>query len=258
MPTPLIKKYAQQSGKTVAEVDAYWNEAKEQAKSKFKEDSPQFWAYVNGIVKKRCKINEGLSLKEYLSEGWRAEEAIKEHSTKLSPEESEKVKSIIRSHPAAEETRQWYNGVDGEEIDLKDFFKRPKAIISGGHAHRRVCLVPINELGHAQTSVQKNYLLKVLEKNKEVKDENLPEVVYSVDLTSGGNHGDLCILDGHHHLTLYKMAGRKYAKVNLVIATKTGNDKFQYKTPHVDADGRFVPPKSQHQREADKLANSSN
>jgi len=195
-----------------------------------------------------------MSFKNYLSEGWRAEEAIKQHAVKLTSDEIEQVKIAIKSHPAADEHRQWFDGVDGEEIDLSAFFKRPKSIISGGHTKRRVVLVPLKELGRAQSSVQKNRLLSLVDKNKNVKDEDLPEVVYSIDLPKGGNGGDLCILDGHHRLTVYKMAGRKYAKVNLVVATALGGERFKYSSPHIDAEGRFIPPKPQHQKEEDALA----
>jgi len=66
MPTPVIKKYAERSGKSVKEVDEYWNEAKEQAAKKFKSESSEFWAYVSGIVKRRCGLKE--SLKDFINQ----------------------------------------------------------------------------------------------------------------------------------------------------------------------------------------------
>ena len=66
MPTPLIKKYAEKTGKTVAEVEAIWDEAKEAASNAFHGNkSPKYWAYVNGIVRKRLKLSESMTFKEF-------------------------------------------------------------------------------------------------------------------------------------------------------------------------------------------------
>lgn len=67
MPNAVVKKYAEKTGKSVAEVEKVWDEAKEQTKDKFKEDDPSFWAYVNGIVKKRLGLSESIQLIEFIS-----------------------------------------------------------------------------------------------------------------------------------------------------------------------------------------------
>ena len=58
MPNALIKKYAQQTGTTISHVEKIWDHAKESAISKFKTESPKYWAYVNGIVRKALKLSE--------------------------------------------------------------------------------------------------------------------------------------------------------------------------------------------------------
>lgn len=60
MPTPAIKKYAEQSGKTVEEVEKMWEEAVEQADKKFKGDgkNDRYWAYVNAIVRRRLGLSK--------------------------------------------------------------------------------------------------------------------------------------------------------------------------------------------------------
>lgn len=68
MPASAIVGYAKKSGKSVAEVERYWEEAKKFADNAFKgkaHDS-HYWAYVNGIVKNRCKIKESTSFKEFV------------------------------------------------------------------------------------------------------------------------------------------------------------------------------------------------
>lgn len=59
MPNALVKKYAQETGKSVEHVERWWDEAKESAAKKFKKSDPRFWAYVNGIVEKRGKLVHG-------------------------------------------------------------------------------------------------------------------------------------------------------------------------------------------------------
>lgn len=67
MPTPLIKKYAEQTKKSVAEVEAIWDQAKEAADNAFRgAKGPKYWAYVNGIVRKRLKLSESQTFKEFV------------------------------------------------------------------------------------------------------------------------------------------------------------------------------------------------
>lgn len=66
MPTPQLKSFAEKSGKPLEEVEKYWEEAKDQAESKFKHGTARFWAYVSGIVKKRCGLTESLRFKDLL------------------------------------------------------------------------------------------------------------------------------------------------------------------------------------------------
>ncbi len=48
MPTPLLKKYAEESGKTMDEAEICWAKAKHEADSKFHgEHDGHYWAYVN-------------------------------------------------------------------------------------------------------------------------------------------------------------------------------------------------------------------
>jgi len=65
MPSSLINKYAQETKKPVAEVEKIWDEAKEAAGKKFKPGS-QYWAYVNGTVRKRLGLSEALTFKEFI------------------------------------------------------------------------------------------------------------------------------------------------------------------------------------------------
>lgn len=66
MPTPQLKKYAEKSGKSLEEIESYWEEAKEQAGKKFKHGTPQFWAYVSGIVKRRAGLKESLTFGDFV------------------------------------------------------------------------------------------------------------------------------------------------------------------------------------------------
>ena len=59
MPNAVIKSFADRTGKTVAEVDAIWNETKEEVKKKFKEENPAFWSYVNKVVQNKLGLSKG-------------------------------------------------------------------------------------------------------------------------------------------------------------------------------------------------------
>jgi len=66
MPNAVVKSYAEKSGKSAEHIEGYWKDAEEQAKKKFKKKSPRYWAYVNGIVKRRAGLSEELTFKELL------------------------------------------------------------------------------------------------------------------------------------------------------------------------------------------------
>jgi len=67
MPTPLLKSYSEKSKKSVYHVEKLWDEAKKSADKTFNgKKGPRYWAYVNGIVKKRLKISESFTFKEYV------------------------------------------------------------------------------------------------------------------------------------------------------------------------------------------------
>lgn len=66
MPNAVVKSYAKKIGKSVEHVERWWEEAKEGAEKKFKKGSPRYWAYVNGIVKRRAGLDESISFKQFL------------------------------------------------------------------------------------------------------------------------------------------------------------------------------------------------
>lgn len=68
MPSALVKKFAERSGKSVDTVERYWDEAKASAKEAgLKKKQPGFWAYVNAIVQRRLGLNESVTFVEFLS-----------------------------------------------------------------------------------------------------------------------------------------------------------------------------------------------
>ena len=66
MPNAVVKSYAKKTGKSAEHIERWWKEAEAEAKKKFKKKSPRFWAYVNGIVKRRAGLDEALTFKELL------------------------------------------------------------------------------------------------------------------------------------------------------------------------------------------------
>ena len=50
MPNKVLKSYSERSGRSMEEVEAAWEKAKEQADKKFppeERDSDEYWSYVN-------------------------------------------------------------------------------------------------------------------------------------------------------------------------------------------------------------------
>lgn len=61
MPAPIIKSFAEKSGKTEKEVEELWDKAKEIAKESNRDED---YAYIVGILKKMLRINE--TFRDYL------------------------------------------------------------------------------------------------------------------------------------------------------------------------------------------------
>lgn len=86
MPAATVKSYAQKSGKSVSTVEKYWEAAKKSADAawKGKKKDEHYWAYVSGIVKKRCGLTESVTFKEFVelsfdnpeAELWQPEAAV--------------------------------------------------------------------------------------------------------------------------------------------------------------------------------------
>jgi hypothetical protein len=66
MPNAVVKSYAEKTGKSAEHIEGWWKEAEQQAKKKFKKKGPRFWAYVNGIVKRRAGLSEQTTFGEYM------------------------------------------------------------------------------------------------------------------------------------------------------------------------------------------------
>lgn len=59
MPNSIVKSFVDKTGKSVAEVEDLWNQAKKAAKDAGKSESDDtFYPYVTGVLKKMLKINE--------------------------------------------------------------------------------------------------------------------------------------------------------------------------------------------------------
>jgi transcription termination factor NusB len=65
MPSNIVKKYAKETNKSIKEVEALWNDAKDKAREQYDdidEDSPKFYSIVTGILKNMLKIEEEINL----------------------------------------------------------------------------------------------------------------------------------------------------------------------------------------------------
>lgn len=68
MPTPALKSLVEESGKSMADAERYWSEAKKTTKEKgIPEGSDKFYQYVMGIVKKRMGLASINKIALYLS-----------------------------------------------------------------------------------------------------------------------------------------------------------------------------------------------
>ena len=70
MPTPLILSYAKKTGKPVHAIEEIWDRCKEQAKGIRRSNiiDKQYWALVNGLLKKELGLSESLTFKEFILE----------------------------------------------------------------------------------------------------------------------------------------------------------------------------------------------
>ena len=70
MPSPQLKSFADKSGKSMKDLERYWDEAKIESKKKWgSKKHKSFWPYVVGIVERRAglrKIRESITLKDFL------------------------------------------------------------------------------------------------------------------------------------------------------------------------------------------------
>jgi hypothetical protein len=57
MPNAVVKSYAEKTGKSVKEVEALWDQAKQIAGKKFKENTEKFYRYTMGIFKRSLGIS---------------------------------------------------------------------------------------------------------------------------------------------------------------------------------------------------------
>jgi len=70
MPTPLIKKYAEKTKKSIQTIERMWDEAKKKAKAirRSEIEDKDYWRLVNGLLKKDLGLNEGQTFKSFLGE----------------------------------------------------------------------------------------------------------------------------------------------------------------------------------------------
>lgn len=58
MPVPSLKKFAEESGKSLADAEQAWSEAKDTANKQYKEDDPKYWGTVTKITKNKLGIGD--------------------------------------------------------------------------------------------------------------------------------------------------------------------------------------------------------
>lgn len=67
MPSSVIKSFADKAGRSIPEVEKYWDESKSEAAKKFSEDDPKFWAYVNAVTQRKLGLgSKKTSFKQHL------------------------------------------------------------------------------------------------------------------------------------------------------------------------------------------------
>ena len=58
MPSNVVKSFSERSGKSVAEVEQLWHEAKKDAAKKFPSIDSHYWAYVTAEVRNKLGLKE--------------------------------------------------------------------------------------------------------------------------------------------------------------------------------------------------------
>ena len=58
MPNSIVKSFAEKTGKSISEVEAEWDEAKETVNKKISETDEKFYPTVVALLKKKLQINE--------------------------------------------------------------------------------------------------------------------------------------------------------------------------------------------------------
>ena len=64
MPNATLKKYAEESGKSIKEVEQAWEDAKRSGDKRFKERDGHYWAYVNIVTQRKLGIDQKKKDKE--------------------------------------------------------------------------------------------------------------------------------------------------------------------------------------------------
>lgn len=65
MPTAVMKKYAEQSGKSVEEVEKIWEECEVSAQKKIKKKDGHYYAYVNTCTRNKLGLNKDYKKPKY-------------------------------------------------------------------------------------------------------------------------------------------------------------------------------------------------
>ena len=135
MPVPVLQSFAKKSGKSIEELERYWNEAKEAANKKgLDPDSPQYFAYVTSVVKSRAGLKE--SLIEFCQ--WIVEEGseLLEQESDISPEEQADIDAAAEFARAAADRgeepprppliRQFMKSKGKDEQEVRRIWKEAK------------------------------------------------------------------------------------------------------------------------------------
>lgn len=64
MPTKVMKKYAEDSGKSLEEVEKIWHETEAEADGRFDKRDEHYWAYVNIVVRRKLGLEKKQKEKE--------------------------------------------------------------------------------------------------------------------------------------------------------------------------------------------------
>ena len=113
MPTAAIKSFAEKTGKSVAEIEKYWNEAKEAAKSEKAKGDDAFYGTAMVILKNKLKKHAGLkeertTLADYLRVGTPA------HMREGKLEDVNFIESFVNEGRARE------RGINESDVDEKE------------------------------------------------------------------------------------------------------------------------------------------